>query len=54
MLVIITLITLFIGALLVYVMWRFNAQRNPTPSQTSHNTFLEVAWTVIPILILRW
>jgi cytochrome c oxidase subunit 2 len=51
-LIIITLITLFVGALLVYVMWRFNAKRNPTPSQTSHNTFLEVAWTVIPILIL--
>jgi cytochrome c oxidase subunit 2 len=31
---------------------RYNSKRNPTPSQTSHNTFLEVAWTVIPILIL--
>ena len=51
-LVIITLITLFVAGLLVYVMWRYNAKRNPTPSQTSHNTFLEVAWTVIPILIL--
>jgi cytochrome c oxidase subunit 2 len=51
-LIIITLITLFVAALLGYVMWRFNAKRNPTPSQTSHNTFLEVAWTVVPILIL--
>ena len=51
-LVIITLITLFVGALLVWVMWRYNARRNPTPSVNSHNTLLEVAWTVVPILIL--
>jgi cytochrome c oxidase subunit 2 len=51
-LVIITLITLFVAGLLGWVMYRYNARRNPTPSQTSHNTFLEVAWTVIPILIL--
>ncbi len=51
-LVIITLITLFVGGLLVWVMWRYSAKRNPTPSQTSHSTVLEVAWTVIPILIL--
>ncbi len=51
-LVIITLITLFVGGLLVWVMWRYNARRNPTPSVNSHNTVLEVAWTVIPILIL--
>ena len=51
-LVIITLITLFVGVLLVWVMWRYNARRNPTPSVNSHNTLLEVAWTVIPILIL--
>jgi len=51
-LVIITLITLFVGGLLVWVMWRYSAKRNPTPSQTSHHSFLEVAWTVIPILIL--
>ncbi len=46
------MITLFVAGLLGWVMWRYNAKRNPTPSQLSHNTFLEVAWTVIPILIL--
>lgn len=51
-LVIITLITIFVGALLVWVMWRYNANRNPVPSTTSHNTTIEVLWTVIPILIL--
>ena len=52
LLVIITLITLFVAALLVWVMWRYNAKRNPVPSQTSHNTALEIAWTLIPIVIL--
>ena len=51
-LIIITLITLFVGALLIWVMWRYHASRHPTPSRISHNTFLEVAWTLIPILIL--
>jgi cytochrome c oxidase subunit 2 len=51
-LVIITLITLFVLGLLAYVYWRFREDRNPTPSRTSHNTPLEVAWTVIPVLIL--
>jgi cytochrome c oxidase subunit 2 len=51
-LVIITLITLFVGGLLAWVIYRYRADRNPVPSQTSHNTFVEVAWTVIPILIL--
>jgi cytochrome c oxidase subunit 2 len=49
---IITAITLFVGALLVYVMIRYHRSRNPTPSVNSHNTLLEVAWTAIPILIL--
>ena len=49
---IITGITLFVAALLAYVMWRFNEKRNPTPSKTTHNTLLEVAWTVIPVIIL--
>ncbi|WP_439577638.1 cytochrome c oxidase subunit II [Elioraea sp.] len=52
LLVIITVITLFVLGLLAYVCWRFKADRNPTPSRTSHNTLLEVAWTVIPVLIL--
>jgi cytochrome c oxidase subunit II len=49
---IITLITLFVAGLLIYVMVRFSAKRNPKPSRTSHNTVLEVAWTVIPVLVL--
>lgn len=52
LLVIITLITLFVLALLVYVVVRFNAKANPVPSKTTHNTIVEVAWTVVPILIL--
>jgi cytochrome c oxidase subunit 2 len=51
-LVIITLITIFVLALLAYAVTRFSAARNPNPSRTSHNTLLEVAWTVIPVLIL--
>jgi cytochrome c oxidase subunit 2 len=50
--IIITLIALFVLGLLVYVMSRFNERRNPQPSRTSHNTPLEIAWTVIPVLIL--
>lgn len=49
---IITLITVFVLALLVYVIVRFRASANPVPSKTSHNTLIEVAWTVVPILIL--
>ena len=49
---IITLVTLLVGALLVWVLYRFNAQRNPAPSRTAHHTVLEVAWTVLPVLIL--
>jgi cytochrome c oxidase subunit 2 len=50
--IIIFLITAFVLALLVYVMWRFSEKRNPTPSRTTHNTLVEVLWTVIPVLIL--
>ncbi len=50
--IIITVVALFVLALMIYVMWRFNEKRNPNPSRTSHNTALEVAWTVIPIFIL--
>lgn len=52
LLVIITLISLFVLVLLVYAMWRFHASRNPTSTTTTHHTGLEVAWTIIPILIL--
>ena len=49
---IITAITVFVGALLIWVMFRYHHTRNPTPSSNSHNTLLEVAWTALPILIL--
>src|SRR5476651_1570373 len=52
LLVIITLISLFVAGLLGYVIWRFHASRNPTPSVVTHNTVLEIAWTILPILIL--
>ena len=48
----ITIISLFVLALLVYVVIRFRAAANPTPSKTSHNTFIEVVWTLVPVLIL--
>ena len=52
LLVIISLICVFVAALLIYAMWRFHASRNPVPTTTTHNTFIEIAWTVLPILIL--
>jgi cytochrome c oxidase subunit II len=52
LLVIITLISVFVLALMLYAIVRFNETRNPTPSRTSHNTVIEVLWTVVPVLIL--
>ena len=52
LLYIITAITAFVLALLVVVIVRFNARANPIPSRTTHNTLIEIAWTIIPILIL--
>ena len=52
LLVIISLICAFVLALLLYAVWRFHASRNPVPTTTTHNTVIEIAWTVIPILIL--
>ena len=49
---IITAITLFVLVLLVIVAVKFNERANPVPSKTSHNTMIEVAWTVVPVLIL--
>ena len=49
---IIVVITIFVAILLAWVMWRYNEKANPVPSQNSHNTPLEIAWTVIPVLIL--
>jgi cytochrome c oxidase subunit 2 len=49
---IITAICLFVLALLGWIMVRFNAKANPKPTATTHNTVLEVLWTVIPVAIL--
>lgn len=49
---IITVITIFVSVLLFYTIWRFRESANPEPSKTTHHTMLEVAWTIIPILIL--
>jgi cytochrome c oxidase subunit 2 len=48
----ITAICLFVFGLLAYAMWRFREGRNPVPSRTTHNTAIEVLWTVVPVLIL--
>jgi cytochrome c oxidase subunit 2 len=45
-------IALFVLSLLLIVIVRFNARSNPVPSRTTHNTFIEVLWTVVPVLIL--
>ena len=52
LLTVIVVITVFVLALLGYVAWRFRAGRNSEPSKTTHNVPLEIAWTVIPVLIL--
>jgi cytochrome c oxidase subunit II len=48
----ITVITLFVLALLIIVVVKFNAKANPVPSRTTHHTLIEVAWTLFPVLIL--
>ena len=52
LLIIISLISVFVLALLVYVGWRFRRDANPTPSKTTHNATIEILWTVVPVLIL--
>jgi len=52
LLYIITAIAAFVLLLLVVIVVRFNARANPVPSRTTHNTLLEIAWTVVPVLIL--
>ena len=52
LLVIEVIIVLFVLGLMVYICVKFNAKANPVPSKTTHNAFLEVVWTVIPIIIL--
>ena len=49
---IIIAIAVFVIALMAYIIVRFSAKNNPTPSRNTHNTFLEILWTVIPVLIL--
>ena len=49
---IIVVISLFVAGLLLYIVVRFNETANPVPSTTTHNTPLEIAWTIIPVLIL--
>lgn len=52
LLVIITAITLFVTAILAYILIKFNAKANPVASKTTHNTLLEIVWTAVPVLIL--
>nr|WP_322894753.1 MULTISPECIES: cytochrome c oxidase subunit II [unclassified Yoonia] len=52
LLLIITVITLFVTALLAWCIIRYNAKRNPNPATFTHNSPLEIAWTVVPIVIL--
>ena len=49
---IITITTIFVMALLFWIAVRYNAKANPVPSKTTHNTLLEIIWTVIPVIIL--
>ena len=52
LLIVITVITVFVLGLLMYASIRFRESRNPTPSTTTHHALLEIAWTVVPVLIL--
>jgi cytochrome c oxidase subunit 2 len=52
LLIIISLICAFVACLIIFAVWRFHASRNPTATTTTHNTVIEIAWTVLPILIL--
>ncbi len=52
LLIVITLISLFVLGLLVWIIFKFGEDKNPNPSKTTHNTVIEVLWTVIPVLIL--
>jgi cytochrome c oxidase subunit 2 len=51
-LIIIAAITVFVTALLIWVMVRYNKRSNPIPRKFSHNTLVEILWTVVPVLIL--
>lgn len=49
---IISIITVIVALLLAWIIIRYNSRANPTPSKTTHNTMIEIVWTVVPILIL--
>src|SRR6202161_4468554 len=51
---IVTAITIFVLALLVIIIVRFNARANPTPTRTTHNTLLEIMWAIVPVGILMF
>jgi len=51
-LIIISIITIFVTALLIYAIFRFNRKTNPNPAKFTHNSPIEVAWTIVPIVIL--
>lgn len=52
LLIIIFIIGILVAFLLAYVIWRFRASKNPVPSKMTHNTFIEIIWTLGPVLIL--
>jgi len=51
---VISLISLLVLVLLIWVVIRYNERANPTPSRTTHNTLIEVIWTAVPVIILVW
>ena len=51
-LIMMTAITIFVLAFILYVVFRFRRNVNPNPSKRSHNTFIEILWTGIPVIIL--
>ncbi|MGR3291621.1 MAG: cytochrome c oxidase subunit II [Paracoccaceae bacterium] len=51
-LIIVTVISVFVTLLMLYVIYRFNSKSNPVPARFTHNTIIEVAWTIVPIVIL--
>ena len=54
LLVLITVISLFVLGLMIYVAYRYNEKKNPVPSKTTHHTMIEIIWTVVPVIILVW
>lgn len=52
LLIVVTAISVFVTLLLIYVIFRYNSKRNPTPASFTHHTPVEIAWTIIPIFIL--